>query len=431
MNALEALARTILLARKDLLPGVTDDEVLGALTSVRVLLVADELNLGCPEGQHALISAATLAARSGAECYIDAPNVPLLGVHPLLRERHIVDALLEIGADLVPGQTMRAGRAGRNVDLLVAIGDTESSAQARQRVAVSATAWEGRLGGRGERFVPTESPFGAMAAATLAGTEAYKHAMRRLRWHAAHGVFDDFFRETVDARIAFAPRDTPPPTPVLGAFDTVSGGAIVQGALYALSKIPGVSADARVIEPDVHALTNVNRYPLLRCADLKTAKASAIARLNLGGIQITPVPDRYDERLRRTLGPLAADVLVGVDNVESRWVVQDECPEWLGIGATEGYLAFRTVHEPGVPCARCVHPEGSLPAGEIPTAAFVSFWGGLSLAAAFALRRTGVRPAGQVLQLSCLQMGSSSGVLEGPGTPEASCGCRTRADAAA
>lgn len=431
MNASEALSRTILLARKDLLETVDDDEILGALMSVRVLLVADQRNLSNPEGQYSLVAAATLAARSGAACYIDAPNLPLRGVHPLLRERRLVDALLELGEDLVPGQRMYASSPRGDVDLVVVIGDTPSGIGGRQRVVLSADAWEGLLSRTGVLFSESGSPFGALGAAALAASEAYKHAMRRLRPYAAHAAFDDFFRETSESRVTFGPKNTPPPSPLLGSFDTVSGGAIVQSALYALCKIPGASGTARVIEPDTNAISNVNRYQLLRRCFLGESKASSVATLNLGGLRIMPVETRYDEYFRREFGQLGADVLVGVDNVKSRWAVEEEDVRWIGVGATEDYQAFRTYHEPGLPCTRCIHLEGSEPLGEIPAAAFVSFCGGLSLAAAFALHRIRIQPTAQVLQFSCLQLGSPWGMVEMPGVQQAHCSCRDRRGTAA
>src|SRR5207247_4302046 len=228
------------------------------------------------------------------------------------------------------------------------------------------------------------SPFGALASAGLAAGEAYKAAMRRVRgWASGPTAFDAFFAESESAEVALAPPGTPSPTPNLGAFDIVSGGAIAQAVLYALSRIPGANGEARVIEAQASDLTNINRYAFLRRSRVGELKANHLASLDLGRIAITAVPVRYEESTLGQIGQLAPHVLVGVDHVPSRWAVQRARPQWLGIGATGDYLASVTHHAPGLPCALCLHADGSDGPAEIPTAAFVSHWAGLWLASVF------------------------------------------------
>ncbi len=415
----------MLLMRSNLRADVTDALLLDALTSVEVELVADEDNLESPEGQHALVSATLLIARSGAKCFLRAPNVRLKGVQAPLSEPYLLDALLDVGGDLIPGQTIELAR-GANVDMAVILGDSSYSGSAQQVVRMSGDAWEGRIGPTGGRWIKTGSPFGGLAAAGVAAGEPYKFAMRRLRHFAALGPFDDYFRACNEASVAVAPRGTPAPKPILGRFDAISGGAIIQAALYALSRIPGVTADARVIEQDTNDLTNINRYALLRRSGVGVPKAEYLSSLDLGGLQIQPIPLRYEAPNRARIGALAPNVLVGVDNIESRWAVQEENPDWLAIGATEDYLAFLTTHTASVPCVRCVHPVGPAFNGAVPTAAFVSHWGGLALAAAFARVRSGFpfSASEQVTQFACLQLGSFSAVWKMRGTGSADCPSR-------
>ena len=82
--------------------------------------------------------------------------------------------------------------------------------------------------------------------------------------------------------------------------------------------------------------------------------------------------------------PLAPSVLVGVDHIPSRWLVQEANPVWLAVGATEDFFASVSFHAPKLACAGCAHPEYSEVGGPIPTIAFVSFIGGLMLAALLA-----------------------------------------------
>lgn len=426
MTKLNALSRTLLLMRTHLRPDISDEVLLNALTSTTAILVGDEENLSTPEGQHALITAASLIARSGGRCFVDAPNVPLIGNHPPLREYRLVDALLELGADLIPGQEIMAGQPSRKADLALVIGDSTFSGSAYQMVSLSGSTWTGRIGPTRQRWVPTNSPFGALAAAGLAAAEAYKVAMRKLRPYASPGPFDEMFRAAVGAQVVLAPRHAGSPKADLGRFDMVSGGAISQAALYALARIPGVNGEARVIEPDINDITNINRYAFLRRSLVGEAKAVHLAGISLQGLALQGVQLRYEEKNVDSIGQLASDVLVGVDHVESRWAVQESQPTWLGIGATEAYDAMLSFHTRGLPCARCVHEIGAAPQGPIPTAAFISHWAGLLLAAAFVGNRAGwLRPGEQVTWLACLQLGSQFGVRRVAGFPSGVCpyGC--------
>src|SRR5207244_8319483 len=56
------------------------------------------------DGQHAFVAATLLIARSGGKCFLKAPNVRLGAVHAPLEQTHLLDALLDIGRDLIPGK---------------------------------------------------------------------------------------------------------------------------------------------------------------------------------------------------------------------------------------------------------------------------------------------------------------------------------------
>jgi hypothetical protein len=103
------------------------------------------------------------------------------------------------------------------------------------------------------------------------------------------------------------------------------------------------------------------------------------------GFQITGVRTLFTKESREELLPLADRVVVGVDDIEARWWVQEADPQWLAVGATSNHLAQLTIHVPGSPCAACVHPVAPAP-GTIPTISFVSFWAGLLQACALLSR---------------------------------------------
>jgi hypothetical protein len=125
MSAAKALARTVDLVRADIFPDVDDDDVVAALTGVRMRLVADERNLSCATGQTALVTTAIVAAQSGAELVLDLPDVPLIGDQPPLRGRQVGEALLELTSDLIV-PAIRGD--GQRSDLTLVLGSTRVSA---------------------------------------------------------------------------------------------------------------------------------------------------------------------------------------------------------------------------------------------------------------------------------------------------------------
>jgi hypothetical protein len=205
------------------------------------------------------------------------------------------------------------------------------------------------------------------------------------------------FADMSEVAFALAPPDTPT-SAALGSFDCVSGGAIIQAALYVLARLPGLAGRSRVIEPDRAVLTNLNRYMMLlrSRAMAQACKAEDLARACAGaGLIIDPINKRYEQG--RTSIKLGRSVLVGVDDIPTRWVVQRAGPAWLGIGATTHWSAMASFHKAGMGCAECLHPLDDPGTGPIPTVAFVSFWAGLLLATYF-LRQVSGRPAEAVEQ---------------------------------
>jgi hypothetical protein len=221
--------------------------------------------------------------------------------------------------------------------------------------------------------------------------------MRKLRRYARNpGLFDEQLAPVMRAGLTLAPIGMPCVSD-LGRFDIVSGGAISQALLYCMGQIPAARGLARVIEPEPSDATNMNRYMLLRRSRLGRGKAEDLATMGLGSLSIEAVTSRLDESSVASIVPLADRVLVGVDDIPSRWLVQAQWPAWLGIGATSHFGAMCSWHEPGTACAHCLHPRDEAGGGPIPTAAFVSFVSGLMLAVGF------IRAAGGVPMLETEQ----------------------------
>lgn len=388
MSITDALSRTLLLMRTDLGPSVSDDELLDAMTSVRVALCAGTNALATHSGQTALVTAALTMARSGHEVWIDAPDVDTVGAQSPLARGALIDQIVATGDDLLPGRAIRRGSPMR-ADLVVTIGVPVAEIPAGLRVAIDVEDWSARIDREPRAWSGGEWPMGSIGAGALAASEAFRVSMRRLAAHARHrAYFDELYAPTTSARFELAPPTTPT-TARLPRFTLVSGGAIANAALFALARLPGVAGEGRVLDDDVSALSNLNRNALLVRSALDVSKVSDLAR-RCRGISIDPAPLRYVKGM-----PIAPTALVGVDDIPSRWAVQSAGPAWLGIGATEGFSVLASSHAPTQPCAGCLHPVAAAPDGPIPTAAFVSLLSGLLLAARW-LRSLG--PEGAALQ---------------------------------
>jgi hypothetical protein len=392
MTLREALDRTLRLMRDEVYESVTDDELIAALTGLRVALIADAANIATHSAQTAFVTTAMLMARSGHRVHLICPPVVLAGRQPPLGRGELVEELARAGADLLPGYAFALEAPAGEVDIAIVLGDSAISVRAARHVRLNASAWSGRLGDETTKEVWGGDwwPLGGMAAAGMAAAEAFKTSMRSLTRAARNPArMEAVFAPATNAVFALAPEGTSF-VRQLGAFDCISGGAIVNAVLYALARVPAVEGSARVIEPDTADISNLNRYMLLRRSRLKEEKARDLAAVLAGsGLTIKPVPKRYEPGQLPLLLPLANAVLVGVDDIPTRWLVQRAGPDWLGIGATTHWSAMASSHKRGLGCAECLHPADDPGNAPIPTISFVSFWAGLLTASYFLRHRAG------------------------------------------
>lgn len=379
----DALSRTLLLMRDGLKDGVTDSELLGALTETSVVLAADFDAISTHSGQSAFVTAALLMARSGHRVYLMSPETTLIGDQPPLAGTWLVNGLLQVGNDLLPGCAITAGPPSGRVDLVVRFGAANPKVEAAQTISMNAAGWSATLGpgDNAKAWQAGDWPLGGLAAAALAAGEAFKTSMRRLREHArAPAAFDVAQAPANPLSVELAPPGTPRAAS-LPDTDLISGGALANAALYTLLRLPEVTGRMRVFDHDDSALSNLNRNMLLVRSRLDIKKVDDLARFS-SGLLIRPLARQFDQALAAS-EQLSSTVLVGVDDIPTRWLVQGLKPEWLGVGATAGFMAMSSFHTPDLPCAGCLHPLATETAGPIPTAAFVSFWGGLLLCAQF------------------------------------------------
>lgn len=381
----EALSRTTLLMRDELVKQVDDALLISALTRTSIVRVGDARNLSSHSAQTAFITAAMLMARSGHGVHLSAPDLPLLGPQPPLRGERLVSALLSIGNDILPDVGFSVYPPRSEASLQVTFGDSPARFRARRTITLNASAWSAVIDtpDRAQAWMGSEWPCGALAAAALGASEAFKSAMHPLRrWAKDASRFDDLFRHVTRATLELAPADTPC-IANLGPFDFVSGGAITNSTLYVLARLPGVTGSGRIIEPQVGDYSNLNRYMLMLLSAVNQPKGWLLSSVMPPQFPLTAIAVRYAGGHVQEVGAFAPKVLVGVDDIPTRWNVQLQQPHWLGIGATTHWDAMALYHEQGLACAQCLHPRDDPTTALIPTVAFVSYFAGLLLACYF------------------------------------------------
>jgi hypothetical protein len=372
----QALARTALLIDLDIFgPGANHRRIIDGLRATSARVIADRANLASPAGQTALVSLCAQLAMMGLQIDLDIPGTCLFTSQPPLHGSGLASSLLDYSADLLPGGS---SRPSPTPDVTFTVGDTPGPADA---VRVGGTGWTAAVSWSqpGPRWRGTD-PAGAMAAAAAAATEGLRAAVPRIaehlerpiptdpRWHVQPGrhIRLDLRQYQVDGPAA------------LGEVDIISGGAITNAALYALLRIPGVTAVIRVIEPEVLDLPNLNRYALARTSMIGAPKSHALASFQTPHIRITGTTGTFNETTAPGLLPLASRLLVGVDHIPSRWAAQQAAPaSWLCVGSSSHDFVLVSTHPVGSPCAGCVHTRDDDNTGDIPTISFVSFWAGL------------------------------------------------------
>ncbi|MEX2194342.1 MAG: hypothetical protein WD844_03575 [Thermoleophilaceae bacterium] len=362
--------------------GEADERAIAdALLATRMRFTADEESLSCRAGQTALVAAFVLTARLGIGTELVLPDVPLIDVVAPLRRPDLTDSLIELGGDLVPGAAVRTSTAA--VDETFAFGLGRAGSQAAVHVGVTDYAVNIERGGMGS-LCAGDLPFGGLAGGAAIAAIALEVALPRIE--NAAGLRAKSPRPSAGPPVKLNlldlfPEVTARSTLELGAVDAISGGAITHALLFCLLRTPGLRANVRVIEEQRADLSNVNRYALLRASDEGRLKTEQLEGLATPEVKIAGVTSLFTRETRESVLPLAERVVVGVDDVEARWWVQEEQPAWLAIAATGNHLAQVTTHMPDSPCAACVHTT-PLPPQTIPTISFVSFWAGLLQACA-------------------------------------------------
>jgi molybdopterin/thiamine biosynthesis adenylyltransferase len=369
----EALSRTVLLVKQDVFPRLAAEQIVEHLAGRRVRVRADARNVDTAAGQAAVVAMVVAIAQLGARLAIDVPDVHVAGNQPPLRERdRLASGLRDLCADLIQPADLDAGDA---VDVTVLVGDTPAFGVTGPALRAHGRAWEGAVAvDVREPAAPWAGsvPFGPLLASEAVAAEVFRAAMADLAIRCGVApLLEHRIGAPAPVRIPLVPLELPEGLD-LGAVEAISGGAITNAALAALLRTPGLRGALRVIDDDRGAVSNLNRYALLRASLLHAPKVDVLAGFSTPGLAIEPVDRRLTPETAAAIGPLAPRVLVGVDHIRSRWLAQELASGWVCVGGTSRMEVVISEHVPGGPCAGCMHPYDDDVVGDIPTISFVS-----------------------------------------------------------
>ncbi len=423
MSALEQLDRTILLARDHVSPALSDDEIRQAFQSLRIRCVADYGNLSSHAGQTCLITMVALLSRLGVQVTLSIPPISVLRRQPPFRGSCLVESLLASSNQLITGATVQLHRPGDPSEMTFVLGNSAVEPGGSPTWRLTGGDWDGAIGEeqttRG-RVWDTEWPLGALISATLAAGEAFKCAVRRMPLRSPEDRV--FFLPSNACAWDFGFVPVPEGELNLGTLDIVSAGAITQAALFALLRVPNLTLNGRVFDDDVTAATNANRNMLTLLSDVGMNKAQLVAERCQPNFRLTPVTRRFGIGTKENC-QMASFVLVGVDDIPSRWEVQRSTQGVLLVSGTSHFNISSSDHTRGAPCCGCLHPVDDAGTNLIPTVSFVSFWAGLAMAVRLVRQALGFPypPERQHVWLSPLRMDSIHAGMWSPVAPRKDC----------
>jgi hypothetical protein len=380
MNPLEQLDRTILLCRDHVAETISDEEICQILKSTQILCVSDTTSMSSHSGQTAIVTLVTLLNRMGMQVGLAIPDVPMLLPQPPLLGSSLAKALIASSETLIAGAKVRRDY-DFSPDIVFVIGDVKPNPKHATTWHLSGNDWYGDLAMDGVlRPQPWTAkwPVGAMVTAALAANEAFKFAMRQMPF--GKQADQVFFEPSRSCHWGFDPALPSEEVVDFGPVDIISGGAISQACLYAIMRLPNIQMRGRIFDDDVTGPSNLNRNMLTVANDVGSSKVEIVAERCGPKLHLSPVATRFT-RESSDLDKLAPRVLVGVDDIPSRWNVQRHAPGWVAVSGTSHFSVSSSSHSAGSACSGCLHPVDDLAApNQIPTVSFISFWAGLAMA---------------------------------------------------
>jgi hypothetical protein len=179
------------------------------------------------------------------------------------------------------------------------------------------------------------NPFGAAAAACLGAANVFRHVFRAQLPAGEPDGEVEFSVLTLD------PLEEEPTNPALTSTDLgeaflVGAGAVGIAAAWMLARVPGLSGQLHVIDPEKLDLTNVQRYTGTAERDVDSVKVELVAAALAGSaLEVHAHPCSWGEFLHARGDWRLDRVAVAVDSARDRVHVQGALPRWVANAWTQ------------------------------------------------------------------------------------------------
>ena len=239
----------------------------------------------------------------------------------------MVDDLVSLARAINPKMDVQTKAEG--VTVCLAVGDPEVSG-AGPTVYLGSDGWLACVSTkRSVSLGATDNPFGAAAAACVGAANAFRAVFSS---QLPNGELDaDLSVSLLDYNPNSAESANPELDTVdLGEVHLVGLGAIGNGAIWALSRVPRLSGSINLVDHEEVDLTNLQRYVLATMADIGARKVT-LAEGSLRGTGLEPRahPERWGAYLAARDGGKLEKVAVAVDSAEDRVGIQAALPRWV------------------------------------------------------------------------------------------------------
>jgi hypothetical protein len=306
------------LAVAQALQGVDYAALAATLEAQVVGLAFDNSAATRPEGKMALKLAINLLARLYPRIVIIPNGADAeAAVENLISIAHLINPEIDVSAN------------GATASAILAAGETDVKTAAPV-VYFGSDGWVAHVSSRGPVGSGNSfNPFGAGAAACFGAANIFRMLFGA---HLPEGKVETAFSLSL---LDFDPQSAEPYNPPLqplslGESYLVGLGAIGNGALWALAKVPGLSGVLHLIDPETIELSNLQRYVLTTQGDINRPKALYAAEQFAGtNIEAKPHQQKWGEYLRTVSAWHFERIAVGVDNAEDRQAIQAALPRWI------------------------------------------------------------------------------------------------------
>jgi molybdopterin/thiamine biosynthesis adenylyltransferase len=365
------------------------------MSNAEVAITGSQQELARPNGQLMATMVANLLSRFSRHLTLIIPDdIPLLIEPPMAHCTNLVECLASVIKNINPTVQLEIISEGKNglYDAVLVIGRYKK--ELGRTIYIASDGWIAYVDTEGNSFgwvSNNSNAIGAYTAACLGAAEIFKITMsklgRRNLFNTASSGSYIFSALDYGFRVNRLANPVLPRVYFSRPAHLISLGAINSALLYTLRSIP-VRCEVSIIEPQMAEISNLNRYLLLTAQDAisGSTKCSVAQKWAQRHIGVEAYAESYEDYRTRLKSPIDI-ALVGVDNDQTRWKVQEDLPRILLCGGTElsQIRISRHVNPFKEACLGCIYPKRDTPpltaqTEAVPSISFVSGLAGVLMA---------------------------------------------------